>query len=126
MKRRKSRTAAAALAANSLATFLTGGATAQQQQDPAWKWPERKVFETVNRVQAGRDLTPKRCPRGARVAVGLSFDLDNETPSLRDGLTSPALMAQGEYGARPGLPRILRLLDEYHEPATRYIPANGA
>ena len=58
MKRRKSRTAAAALAANSLATFLTGGATAQQQQDPTWKWPESKVFETVNRVRAGRDLTP--------------------------------------------------------------------
>ncbi|MEK6321754.1 MAG: polysaccharide deacetylase [Acidobacteriota bacterium] len=105
---------------------MTGTATAQQQQEPSWKWPESRVFETVNRVRAGRDLTPKRWPRGARVAVGLSFDFDNETPSLRDGQTSPALMAQGEYGARAGLPRILRLLDKYHVPATFFIPAISA
>ena len=96
------------------------------QQEPTWKWPESRVFETVNRVRAGRDLTPKRWPSGARVAVGLSFDFDNETPSLRDGLTSPALMAQGEYGARAGLPRILGLLDEYNIPATFFIPAISA
>src|SRR5229473_667416 len=53
-----------------------------QQQEPTWKWPESRVFETVNRVRAGRDLTPKRWPNGAHVAVGLSFDFDNETPSL--------------------------------------------
>jgi peptidoglycan/xylan/chitin deacetylase (PgdA/CDA1 family) len=105
---------------------LAGAAGAQQQQEPTWKWPEGRVFETVNRVRAGRDLTPKRWPRGARVAVGLSFDFDNETPSLRDGQTSPALMAQGEYGARAGLPRILRLLDRYHLPATFFVPAISA
>ena len=126
MKRQKSRTAAAVLAANGLATFLSGGVTAQQQQDPSWKWPESKVFETVNRVRAGRDMTPKSWPRGARVAVGLSFDFDNETPSLRDGQTSPALMAQGEYGARAGLPRILRMLDRFKIPATFFIPAISA
>jgi peptidoglycan/xylan/chitin deacetylase (PgdA/CDA1 family) len=60
------------------------------------------------------------------VAVGLSFDFDNETPSLRDGQTSPALMAQGEYGARAGLPRILRMLDQYQLPATFFIPALSA
>ena len=81
MKRQKSRTAAAVLAANGLATILTAGAAPQQQQqDPSWKWPETKVHEVVNRVRAGRDLTPKRWPRNARVAVGLSFDFDNETP----------------------------------------------
>lgn len=98
-------------------------AVTQQQQEPSWKWPESKVFEVVNRVRAGRDLTPKRWPRGARVAVGLSFDFDNETPSLRDGQTSPALMAQGEYGARAGLPRILAMLDRHRIPATFFIPA---
>ena len=125
MKRHNSKTAAALLAANGLATVLTGVASAQQQE-PTWKWPESKVFETVNRVRAGRDLTPKRWPRGARVAVGLSFDFDNETPSLRDGQTSPALMAQGEYGARRGLPRILKLLDKFKIPATFFVPAISA
>ena len=109
------------------AVSMLGNASAQQQQqEPPWKWPESKVFETVNRVRAGRDLTPKRWPRGARVAVGLSFDFDNETPSLRDGQTSPALMAQGEYGARAGLPRILAMLDRYRIPATFFVPAMSA
>jgi len=102
------------------------GAGASQQPDPSWKWPESRVFEVVNKVRAGRDLTPKRWPQAARVAVGLSFDFDNETPSLRDGQTSPALMAQGEYGARAGLPRVLQLLDQYQLSATFFIPALSA
>ena len=114
------------LCAAAIAVLLIDAADAQQQQEPAWKWPESRVFETVNRVRAGRDLTPKRWPRAARVAVGLSFDFDNETPSLRDGQTSPALMAQGEYGARAGLPRILRLLDRYNVSATFFIPVISA
>ncbi|MCI0527523.1 MAG: polysaccharide deacetylase [Nitrospira sp.] len=93
------------------------------QQEPSWKWPDSKVFEAVNKVRAGRDLTPKCWSNHARVAVGLSFDVDNETSSLRDGQISPALMAQGEYGARAGLPRILRLLDQFQTPATFFIPA---
>jgi len=97
-----------------------------QQQDPPWKWSDRKVTDAVNKIRAGRDLTPKQWPGGARVAVGLSFDFDNETVSLRDGQTSPALMAQGEYGARAGLPRILRLLEKTGVPATFFIPAISA
>lgn len=108
-----------------LGVVLIGAAT-QQQPDPSWQWPESRVMETVNRIRAGRDLTPKRWPKAARVAVGLSFDFDNETPSLRDGQTSPALMAQGEYGARAGLPRILQLLDRHSIPATFFIPAMSA
>lgn len=96
------------------------------QQEPSWKWPESKVFEIAKRIRAGRDLTPKQWPNGARVAVGLSFDFDNETPALRDGQTSPGLMSQGEYGARAGLPRILKLLDQYQIPATFFIPALSA
>ncbi len=96
------------------------------EQEPPWRWPESRVLEIARRVRAGRDLTPRQWPGGARVAVGLSFDFDNETPALRDGQTSPALMAQGEYGARAGLPRVLRLLDEYGIPATFFIPAMSA
>ena len=102
------------------------GASAGQQQEPPWRWPESRVFEIANRVRAGRDLTPKRWHNGNRVAVGLSFDFDNETPALRDGLTSPALMSQGEYGARAGLPRVLKLLDQFQIPATFFIPAMSA
>lgn len=80
----------------------------------------------VRRVRAGRDLTPQRWPGGARVAVGLSFDVDNETIFLRDGQTSPGLMAQGEYGARAGLPRVLELLDHHGIPATFFVPALSA
>ncbi|GBC83342.1 Peptidoglycan deacetylase [bacterium HR10] len=103
-----------------------GRVTESPRQEPPWRWPESRVLEIARRVRAGRDLTPRQWPAGARVAVGLSFDFDNETPALRDGQTSPALMAQGEYGARAGLPRILRLLDEYQIPATFFIPAMSA
>src|SRR5215468_2268514 len=109
-----------------IVVILIGAAQTQQQQDPSWRWPENKVFEIVNHIRAGRDLTPKQWPNNARVAVGLSFDFDNETPPLRDGQVSPGLMAQGEYGARAGLPRILRLLDQYQIPATFFIPAMSA
>src|SRR2546430_15720455 len=108
-----------------LAVMLIGAAMSQQQE-PSWKWPESRVFEIVNRIRAGRDLTPKHCPNNTRVAVGLSFDFDNETLSLRDGQPSPGLMSQGEYGARAGLPRILHLLDQFQLPATFFIPALSA
>jgi peptidoglycan/xylan/chitin deacetylase (PgdA/CDA1 family) len=60
------------------------------------------------------------------VAVALSFDVDQETGALRDGRTSPALLAQGEYGSRAGVPRILKLLERYAIPASFYIPAVSA
>lgn len=55
--------------------------------------------------------------------VLLSFDSDHETPALRDGETSPGRMAQGEYGARVAVPRILELLRRHEVPASFYIPA---
>src|SRR5215831_9023805 len=71
-----------------------------QQEEPVWTWSIEKLQHHVNKVRAGKDMTPKSWPNGARVAVGLSFDLDNETGPLRDGSESPALLAQGEYGSR--------------------------
>ena len=74
-----------------------------QQTPPApqpWTLTEDAIRAIVGRARAGRDLTPKTWPNGARVAVGLSFDFDNETGSLRDGRDSPGLLSQGEYGAR--------------------------
>jgi peptidoglycan/xylan/chitin deacetylase (PgdA/CDA1 family) len=101
---------------------------AQQTTPPPQPWTqtEQQIRETVGRVRAGRDLSPKAWPGGARVAVGLSFDLDNETGSLRDGRDSPSLLSQGEYGSRAGLPRVLALLDRHSIPASFFVPAVSA
>jgi peptidoglycan/xylan/chitin deacetylase (PgdA/CDA1 family) len=92
-----------------------------------WQWPEETWRGHVEKVRAGRSLVADdpqhRWPGGARCAVLLSFDSDHETPSLRDGETSPGRMAQGEYGARAAVPRILRLLERYEAPTSFYIPA---
>jgi peptidoglycan/xylan/chitin deacetylase (PgdA/CDA1 family) len=91
--------------------------------DPPWSWSWERIESTATLVRAGRDLTPSRWPNDAKVVVALSFDLDNESSALRDGETSPALMAQGQYGSRAGLPRVLALLERHRIPATFFIPA---
>ena len=112
------------------ATMASAIAGDQAQQPPAgpppWTLTESQIREIVGRVRAGRDLTPRQWPNGARVAVGLSFDLDNETGSLRDERHSPSLLSQGEYGSRAGLPRILDLLDRLRIPASFFVPAVSA
>jgi peptidoglycan/xylan/chitin deacetylase (PgdA/CDA1 family) len=83
-----------------------------------------EIRRTVNAVRAGRKLTPRAWPNGARVAVGLSFDIDNELLSRNSPLPIP--LSQGEYGATTGLPRILAMLDRQQVPATFYVPAVSA
>jgi peptidoglycan-N-acetylglucosamine deacetylase len=91
---------------------------------PPWNWPEDEVRDAVNQVRAGRDLTPASWPNGARVAVMLSFDVDNETvQGLRDGVISVGPLSQGQYGSRVALPRVLRLLDREGIPASFFFPA---
>jgi len=102
------------------------GTLAGPGSDAPWRWPEARWRQAVNKVRAGRALMPPGWPDGAKVAVALSFDADHETLSLRDGKTSPALLAQGEYGSRAGLPRILKLLDRHAIPASFYVPAVSA
>ena len=94
-----------------------------QDEDPSWAWSEQRIADAVNKVRAGRDLTPDSWPGGARVAVLLSFDVDNETIWLRNGDTSIGGLSQGQYGARVGLGRILRLLDEHDIGASFFGPA---
>lgn len=103
--------------------FLVQSAALGQDEQPPWQWSEDRVFAEVNKVRAGRDLNPDAWPGDARVAVLLSFDVDNETVWLRDGDTGVGGLSQGQYGARIGLPRILALLDEYRIPATFFGPA---
>jgi peptidoglycan-N-acetylglucosamine deacetylase len=107
-------------------SFAVEGTLAVLGPDASWRWPEERWRQAVNKVRAGRSLKPTAWPHGAQAAVALSFDVDQETGALRDGRTSPALMAQGEYGSRAGVPRILKLLERYAIPASFYIPAVSA
>lgn len=93
---------------------------------PGWEWTDDSAFKVVNAVRAGRSLQPKSWPGGARVAVLFSFDVDNETVALRFGEPTVGALSQGEYGARVGLPRIVRLFDKYQIPVSYFIPAMSA
>jgi len=111
-----------------LAVVLAGGMLISpmlhaQESVPSWQWSEERVFVAVNKVRAGRDLNPARWPGNARVAVLLSFDVDNETVWIRDGDTGIGGLSQGQFGARRGLRRVLELLDEYELPASFFGPA---
>jgi peptidoglycan/xylan/chitin deacetylase (PgdA/CDA1 family) len=90
---------------------------------PGTKLGIDQIKEQMFRVSAGRRLKPKSWPNGARAAVALSFDVDNATASLARGQTGANELSEGEYGAIDGLPRILRLLDQYDVPASFFIPA---
>jgi peptidoglycan-N-acetylglucosamine deacetylase len=82
---------------------------------------EEEIKNAVANVRAGKKLTPKAWPNGARVAVCLSFDVDNEALWRQNPLPVP--LSEGEYGATTGLPRVLALLDRQKIPASFYIPA---
>src|SRR5689334_779291 len=104
-------------------------AAAQQTSTPAVTpipidATEEQVKQAVSLVRAGEKLTPKAWPNGARVAVCLSFDVDNELLWRRTPWPVP--LSQGEYGATTGLPRVLDLLDRHSIPASFYIPAMSA
>jgi peptidoglycan/xylan/chitin deacetylase (PgdA/CDA1 family) len=71
----------------------------------------------------GRRLKPKTWPNGARVAVALSFDIDNATVPLSRGQLGSEDLSRGMYGAIDGVPRILRVLDSQNVPASFFIPA---
>lgn len=91
-----------------------------------WTWPETAWRAKVEHVRAGRSLAPARWKDGARCAVALSFDSDHETIELRFGGASYGKMSQGQYGARKGTPRIMRLLERHGVPATFFMPAVSA
>jgi peptidoglycan/xylan/chitin deacetylase (PgdA/CDA1 family) len=96
------------------------------EQIQPWQWDEPIWRGHVGRIRAGRSLRPSSWPNGARVAVALSFDSDHETSALRDGEVLPGKLAQGEYGSRVGVPRILDLLDRYQAPASFFVPGVSA
>jgi peptidoglycan-N-acetylglucosamine deacetylase len=91
-----------------------------------WQWEEDRWRRAVSHVRAGRSLKPNRWKDGARCAVALSFDSDHETLELRYGGKSFGKLSQGQYGARVGSPRILRLLERHAVSATFFMPAVSA
>lgn len=111
------------IAVLTLATVPLAAQTPTTARRPAWEWSNDTIKSVVNAVRAGRSLQPKQWPDGARVAVLLSFDADNETVSLRFAEPTVGALSQGEYGARVALGRVLRLLDRHSIPASFFIPA---
>jgi len=108
-----------------IAPLLAAGAQTPPRQ-PGTTWTDEQLRQAVAPVRAGRKLTPRSWPNGARVAVSITFDDDNESYMLAAGETSPTTLSAGEFGAKSGLPRILRLLDKYQLPSTFFIPAVSA
>ncbi len=106
--------------------IIAGVAAWAQSGQPGTRWTEEQLRQAVAPVRAGKKLTPKAWPNNARVAVGLSFDVDNESYLLAAGQTSPTTLSAADFGAQTGLPRILELLDRHNVPATFFIPAVSA
>ncbi len=98
-------------------------AAVAQTAPPPWEWSDEEIALAVNRVRAGRDLSPAHWPGNARLAVLLSFDVDTETSWLRNGDTNVGGLSQGQYGSRVALGRILTLLNEHEIPASFFGPA---
>src|SRR5438093_3610831 len=68
-------------------------------------------------------------PDGARIAVGLSFDVDAESTWLgRDpeNARRPGVLSQGTYSPRVAVPKILELLEREKISATFFVPGLDA
>jgi len=107
------------------AAAFAHGAAAQSPVNPlpGTRLTNEELRQQMFHVSAGQRLKPTSWPGGARVAVALSFDVDNATATLSTGVLDYEVISRGEYGAVDGLPRILRLLDKHRTPASFFIPA---
>ena len=109
-----------------LTSALRGQQAGAVQTQPGTQLSIEQLKRQMFHLSAGRRLKPPSWPNGAKVAVALSFDVDNATTSLRSGDLGSEPMTRGEYGAVDGLPRILRVLARQNVPASFYIPAVSA
>src|SRR5271154_5334276 len=94
-----------------LSGLLAGMAMAQSPPPvsmPGLKLGLDELKAQYAHVGVGKRLKPKTWPNGARVAVALSFDIDNATVPLSRGDLGSEVISRGQYGAIDGLPRILR------------------
>jgi peptidoglycan/xylan/chitin deacetylase (PgdA/CDA1 family) len=68
---------------------------------------------------------PLALPSGKRLAVSIGADFDAHCLWMGTfGLTSPGYLSRGEFGAEVGVPRLLRLFDEYDMRTTWCIPSH--
>jgi peptidoglycan-N-acetylglucosamine deacetylase len=71
-----------------------------------------------------------RWPHGSQCAVVLSFDVDAESGYVfrypKEAASRLDEMEERRFGVRTGLPRILRLLEQYNLPATFFVPGYTA
>ncbi len=105
---------------------IVQGQQQTSRAQPGTKWTDEQLKQAVAPMRVGRKLMPKSWPDGARVAVCLSWDVDNEAIELAAGVTAPIQLSDSEYGMKEALPRILALYDRYRIPGSFYIPAaNG-
>jgi peptidoglycan/xylan/chitin deacetylase (PgdA/CDA1 family) len=103
-------------------TAVAQGAEGQ----PGTKWSVDQIKKSVAGSRAERKLLPKSWPNGAKVAVCITYDIDNESPLIDRNRLLPTPLSETEYGATTGLPRILSLLDRDGLPATFFLPAVSA
>ena len=107
-----------------LATGLLADGAGAQTPQPGLHLDVDEIRAIAGQVRAGRSLQPAAWPNGARVAVMISFDVDNDTTTLvRNAEPSIGALSQGEYGARVGLQRVVDLMDRHEIPASFFIPA---
>src|SRR5688572_19644112 len=102
---------------------MTPAAAQEARPDPlpGTKLSVDQLKAQMFHVSAGRRLKGP-WPNGAKIAVGLSFDVDNATATLSTGNLDYEILSRGEYGAVDGLPRLLRILDRQQIPASFFIP----
>src|SRR5881392_404279 len=98
MKRKSLRTILLAFMFSMLPMLLE--AQQEKRPQPGTKLTDEQIKQWVAPMRAGRKLTPKSWPNGAKVAVCLSFDDDTEAPLLRDGNTSPTTLSASDFGAQ--------------------------
>jgi peptidoglycan/xylan/chitin deacetylase (PgdA/CDA1 family) len=104
-------------------TQTPAAASARQDPLPGVKLSLDQLREQMFHVGAGRRLKPPAWPGGAKVAVGLSFDVDNATATLSTGNLDYEVISRGEYGAVDGVPRLLRMLERQKVPVSWFVPA---
>src|SRR5260370_41750405 len=101
----------AILAASLLIGCAANTTTAQTRPAAANPWPGISLSLDELQAQyqhyyAGRRVKRRKWPNGARVAVPLSFDIDNSTPLLARGAPASEPMSRGQYAPVDWVPRI--------------------
>ena len=64
-------------------------------------------------------------PDDKRLAVAIGADFDAHSLWMAAGLTSPAYLSRGEFGAEVGIPRVLELFGRYGVRATFCTPGHS-